>query len=362
LPPLTVRMYPPALDDVFHLDDLAGAVAWGLHRFTHASPNTLGEVDIYRRLSSDALFPAPTEIPRARVSPRWSLPGVVSEDVIFPSLHAPLEPTFCERYLAEYRETQTVYARRIRPTTGRSSPRILYLHGYLQPETHVEELVLAGIALHLGMEITQLEPPYHGRRTPRGAHFSGEFYCTADLVRTIEALRQNVLDARTLLGWLLAQDARPVGILGLSLGGLITLILACVEEKLAFTIPLIAHMNLCALIQDASILAPMRRELQELGWGSEDTRKLVSQMGWSELRPKLPPHRIHLFAAADDHLFTAAAVNDLWCRWGRPAIRWYPSSHLGFLAHLPDVVRGIAEFVDRLDLRTEHVRAHQIVA
>jgi hypothetical protein len=32
-----------------------------------------------------------------------------------------------------------------------------------------------------------------------------------DLVRSFEALRQTLLDARTLLGWLLASDARPVG-------------------------------------------------------------------------------------------------------------------------------------------------------
>jgi pimeloyl-ACP methyl ester carboxylesterase len=350
------------LGDLVHLDDLAGAIAWGLGGITHASPNTLGDLNVYRKWSPDALFPPPSEIPAARVIGRWSVPGVVSEDVIFSSLHAPIEPKFRDRYLVEYRETHTVYARRIRPTAARSRPRLVYLHGYLQPETHVEELVLTGMALHLGMEVIQLQPPYHGRRTPRGAYFGGEFYCTADLVRTIEALRQSVLDARTLLGWLLAQDARPVGLLGLSLGGLLTLILTCVEERFAFSVPLIAHMDLCALIRDAPVLAPMRHELGNLGWGLEDTRELVAQMGWSELRPKLPPHRIHLFSASDDHLFSAPVVEDLWQSWGRPAIRWYPTSHLGFLAHLPDVVRAMAEFVDRLDPPADDGRALRNIA
>jgi hypothetical protein len=103
----------------------------------------------------------------------------VSEDVVFPSLHEPIEPRFRRRYLTEYREAHTVYARRIRPATARSRPRLLYLHGYMQPESCLEEFaLLASMALHLNLDVIQLQPPYHGRRTPRSSR-SGEFYCTA---------------------------------------------------------------------------------------------------------------------------------------------------------------------------------------
>ena len=61
---------------------------------------------------------------------------------MFRSLHVPLEPKFNQRYLRDYRETARVYARRIRPAAARRRPRLLYLHGYLQPETFVEELAL----------------------------------------------------------------------------------------------------------------------------------------------------------------------------------------------------------------------------
>jgi hypothetical protein len=350
------------LADLLHLDDLAGTIAKGLGGIAHPSPNTLGDLGVYRHGSLDTLFERPTHVPTVCVTPRWSLPAVISEDLVFPSLHLPIEPAFRTRYRTEYRDTHTVYARRIRPAAVCRRPRLLYLHGYLQPETYVEEMALAGMAVRLGMEIVQLQPPYHGRRTPRGAYYGGEFFCTADLVRTIEALRQGVLDARTLLGWLLAKDDAPVGVVGLSLGGLLTSILTCVEARFAFAIPLIAHMDLDALLRQAPILEPMRRELAQFGWRLDDTRELVAQMGWYELRPQLPPDRIHLFAASDDRLFDAAVVDDLWRRWGRPAIRWYPSSHLGFLAHFPDVVRRIATFVDGLDLQSDGAYALRPVA
>jgi pimeloyl-ACP methyl ester carboxylesterase len=277
---------------------------------------------------------------------------MVSEDIVFPSPHEPIEPGFRQRYNAEYAEIHTVYARRIRPAGTRSRPRLIYLHGYLQPETYVEELaLLVSMARTLDVEVVQLQPPYHGRRTPRGARFGGEFYWTADLVRSIEALRQNLLDARALLGWLKAEDPRPVGVMGLSLGGALTLALTCLEAGFAFSIPLIAHMDLAAMVADAPVLRTMRHELRQFGWGVDEFRRFVRDIGWYDLAPRLPPGRIYMFAASDDHFFDPAVVEEMWRRWGRPPIRWYPGSHMGFLARLPDAMAEARRFIDEYTRR-----------
>jgi hypothetical protein len=109
------------------------------------------------------------------------------------------------------------------------------------------------------------------------------------MVRSIEALRQTLLDARTLLGWLLAQDDRPVGVAGLSLGGTLTLTLACLEERLSFAVPLIAHMDLAALISDAPVLTKMRHDLKSFGWRKKQFDDFIRGVGWYELRPKRGP-------------------------------------------------------------------------
>jgi len=337
----------PPLRSLLHPDDLTGVLSHGLRRIARPVPNTLAHLDAYRGHSAAALFPAPARVPAVRVSRRWALPGLVSEDLVFPSLHEPIEPRFRQRYLSEYGASHVVYARRLRPASAGARPRLLYLHGYLQPETYVEEVaLLAAMALRLDVEVIQVQPPYHGRRTPAGSRFSGEFFCTADLVRSVEALRQNVLDVRTLLGWLLDEDPRPVGILGLSLGGALALTLACVEDRLAFAIALVAHMDLHALVTDAPVLAPMRQELREFGWSTDDLGAFLAQIGWPALRPRLPPQQVHLFAAADDRFFAPAVVEALWDRWGRPPIRWYACSHMGFIPRLPEVVGAVRTFVD----------------
>lgn len=330
-----------------HPDEITGALSRLMRVVAQPVRNTLPQLRVYRGLPAEVLFPAPAGVPEAVVTTRWSLPGVVSEDIVFPSQHEPLEPAFRERYRADYPETHTVYARRIRPTASRNRPRVLYLHGYLQPETYLEEVaLLASMARLLDVEVIQLQPPYHGRRTPRASWLSGELYWTADLVRSMESLRQNLLDARTLLSWLLAENPQPVGVMGLSLGGALTLGLTCLDARFAFSVPLIAHMDLAAMVADAPVLANMREDLHRFGWRLDDFSRFVRDIGWYELAPALPPERIFFVMGSSDLFFDPAVVEDMWRRWGRPPIQWYPCSHMGFLPRLPAVMGKVRRFID----------------
>lgn len=334
-----------------HPDDVTGLASRVLQAFTRTSRNTCADLDVYRGLPLETMFPAPHRIPDARVTTRWRLPGIVSEDIVFTSLHEPIEPRFAARYREKYGSVDIVYARRIRPSVApeRPRPRLLYLHGYMQPETYLEELfLLVGMARLLDMEIVQLQPPYHGRRTPARALYGGELYWTADLVRSIEALRQTLLDARTLLGVLLEEDPRPVGISGISLGGALSAALTCLEPRFAFSAPLIAHMDLAAMLRDAPVLESMRRELASFGWGVDEFRRFVGDIGWYDLAPVVPVDRIQLFAASEDLFFDPKLVEEMRRNWGNPAILWYPCSHMGFLPRLPMVLGEIRRFIDRL--------------
>jgi hypothetical protein len=336
-------------NSILHPDLIVGALSEIAHRMAKPAANTLADADRYTGQPLSKLFPAPRERPDLAVTGRWRLPGIVSEDIVFRSLHQPLDPRFRRRYAEDYQATHLVYARRIRPAGVGNRPRLLYLHGYMQPETYLEELsLLTGMAMALNVEVIQMQPPYHGRRTPRGSLFSGDLYWTADVVRSIEALRQTLLDARTLLGCLLAEDDRPVGVAGLSLGGALTLSLTCLDERFAFSIPVIAHMDLAALVADAPVLAKMRRDLRSFGWEREDFDAFVDGLGWYDLRPQLPAEKILLFAASQDRFFDPRVVEQMWRQWDEPSIHWYPTSHMGFFTQFPAVVRAMRRFVDRL--------------
>jgi dienelactone hydrolase len=337
------------MPDLTHPDDVAGVLARALQVLRPAPRNTLDRLGVYEGLDREVLFPAPSRVPAVERSARWRLPGLASEDLSFQSLHDPLEPDFRRYYHARRRRIHTVYARRILPNTAARRPRLLYIHGYMQPETLIEELaLLTTMAQVLQMEVVQLQPPYHGRRKPRASRFDGELYWTADLVQSVESLRQTVLDARTLLAWMRRRSTRPVGVAGLSLGGALAAVLTCLEPGFAFSAPFIGHMDLGALVADAPVLGAMRADLGRFGWKPRDFAAFTKRMGWDELRPVIPSERIHLFAARDDHFFRASVMRAMWRRWGKPRIQWYPTSHMGFLPYLPDAVLRLRSFVDGL--------------
>lgn len=332
-----------------HPDEITGLLARVAEVFRPRVQDSRDRLGAYEGLSTADFFPPPAGTPEVRRTRRWWIPGMVSEDLRFPSEHVPLEPEFRQVYERRRRRIQTVYARRLRPATARARPRLLYIHGYMQPETLIEEFaLLATMARTLDMEVIQLQPPYHGRRKPRSSRFDGELYWTADIVRSVESLRQTILDARSLLAWLLAESPGPVGVAGLSLGGALSAALTCLEPRFAFSAPFIAHMNVGALVGDAPVLGGMRGDLARFGWGPADFAAFMDRIGWNELRPVLPPDRIHLFAGDDDRFFRPELVTEMWRSWGEPAIQWYPCSHMGFIAHLPDAITRLRRFVEGL--------------
>ncbi len=332
-----------------NIDDLAGALVRPLQLLRSRPHNTMDRLSAYDGLGRDELFPAPNRLPRLRSRRRWSLPGFDNEDLFFASLHEPIEPLFAKHYHARSRRYQTVYARRIHPRGTEGRPRLLYIHGYMQPETIVEELtLLSGMARSLDMEIIHLQPPYHGRRTPRSSAYGGERFWSADVVRSLEAMRQTLLDARTLLSIMLDESPAPVGVAGISLGGAFSAILACLEPRFDFAAPFIAHMDMGALLRDAPVLSAMRKDLVAFGWTPREFGEFFTRIGWDELLPVIPKERILLFAAEKDRFFDAEVLRRMWRRWGEPAIYWYPTTHMGFIPHMPRAIIRLREFVRAL--------------
>jgi len=111
--------------------------------------------------------------------------------------------------------------------------------------------------------------------------------------------------------------------------------------------PLIAHMDLDALVADAPVMSGTRRDLRRFGWRRDDFAELVDDLGWHALQPVLPPEKIHIFAASDDRFFDPEVVDRMWRDWGEPAIRWYDTSHMGFLPNIPDALARVREFAGR---------------
>lgn len=321
--------------------------------FSRSSPshNTLDELPDYARHGIQHLFGADPGVPEVTVRERWKLRGFRCTDLSFPSAHEGVSERFRQVYAADYQANDTVHARWIRHADGAARPTVVFLHSWMQPVTVVEDLLLLPrIARALGMDVLSMQLPYHGRRKPAVAAFHGEFFWTADLVRTFEAMRQSVRDARAVVRWLESQGTDQIGVMGVSLGGMVSLALACFEPRLAFSIAVAAHLDLAGVLADAGLLRAMREELAAHGWTPDDVETYTHALGLAEVMPCIDKERLLFVVGDHDRILSTHRCEALWRRWGEPPIHRFAGGHLGILTHMGSTLQVARGFVDGLGL------------
>jgi pimeloyl-ACP methyl ester carboxylesterase len=328
------------------VDRLAGALSHLLH-LRSAQHNTVGDLGPYLDAPSAVLFPGPA-VPRdlLRRRARWVRSGArVVETLRWHSQHVPLCPHYRARHAGEYSRNQIVTARWMHPHFGPRRQALVYVHGWLEPGPWIEETVLLPKLYDaLGVDVLHIQLPFHGSRNPRSALFHGEFFWSADLVRSIEAVRQSCIDARTLVGWLRDEGYTEVGVTGISLGGSIAMVLACLDPVPDYIIPIISHLHLAEAVEDAPIFWRMKDDLERFGIDRARRQDIFDRLGLSALEPKVPRDRQLWIMARDDVYIAAPLVEAQWRVWGQPAIEWIRGGHMTFPLSLPRIVDRAREF------------------
>ncbi len=328
------------------VDLIIGGLTHLLH-LRSARHNTVGDLGPYYGAPVDVLFPPPV-VPRDLVRRKaLGLRGRerATESLEWHSQHVPLCPHYRARHAGEYHRNQRARARWMFPRAGRRKRALVYVHGWLEPGPWMEEAVLLPrLGEALDADVLHVQLPFHGSRNPRSALFHGEFFWTADLVRTLEAVRQSVIDARTLVAWLRAQGYDEVGVTGISLGGAITMVLACVSDPPDYVVPIVSHLVLSEAVETAPILWRMKSDLERFGIDRDQRREVFDRIGLEKLRPTLPPERQLWIMARDDVYIAAPLVERQWRQWGQPPIDWIPGGHMMFVLSLARIVEATAAF------------------
>ncbi|HZU84002.1 MAG TPA: alpha/beta hydrolase family protein [Polyangiaceae bacterium] len=325
-----------------------------LSRFLHVRParlNTVDDLGPYLGASSSVLFPPPRVPPVTVVrSPvrRWhSCSGApVIEALEWRSEHVPLCPRYQSRHEGEYASNQRVVARWMHPASGPRRRALVYVHGWLEPGPWVEQTVLLPRLYDaLGVDVLHVQLPFHGSRNPKGSLFHGEFFWTADLVRSFEAVRQSCIDSRTLVAWLRDRGYTEVGVTGISMGGSIAMLLACLEPQTPdYVVPIVGHLQLADAVEHAPIFWRMKRDLEGFRIDRARREEIFGQLGLAGLAPVVPPERQLWIMARDDMFVTAPLVERQWRDWGRPPIVWIPGGHMTFPLSLGRIVESMRDF------------------
>jgi dienelactone hydrolase len=90
-------------------------------------------------------------------------------------------------------------------------------------------VALCGFLAKLGMTTLRLMLPYHEGRNPSGPR--ADYLVSPNIGRTIQAIRQAVLDARNAADWLQIQGFQRIGIMGTSVGSCISFLAFVHDER-----------------------------------------------------------------------------------------------------------------------------------
>lgn len=330
------------------VDGVAGYASRLLH-VRAAEHDTTADLARYLDLSPGELFPEPQRVPSLLRRPVYSTRSRIVEALSFTSEHACVCPKYRLRHDRDYAANHTVHARWMHPRQGPRRSLMLYVHGWLEPGPWIEETtLLPKVYRELDVDCAHIQLPFHGKRNPRGSLFHGEHYFTADLVRSLEAIRQSIIDIRSLMMWFRSQGYEQIGVMGLSLGGSLTMVLACLSPMPDYIVPIVSHLDLLDAVENAPILWRMKSDLERFGVGREERAEIFRRIGLSELQPVLPAERQLWVAARDDMYLSAASVERQWERWNQPPILWVGGGHMTFPVSINRIVRRMNELKEGL--------------
>jgi dienelactone hydrolase len=217
----------------------------------------------------------------------------------------------------------------MRHEDAETRPWLVCIHGYRMGFPWMDFGLFAPgwLHRHLGLNLFMPVLPAHGPRRigPR----SGDYYLDGDLYNVIHAQTQALWDLRRSIKWIRAQDpSARIGVLGYSLGGYNTALLAAFEPELDFVVAGIPVADFAAALWRH--LPPEHvRYLEAEGLDQERYRRILRVISPLAHAPKVPADRRYIFAGAGDRVVLPAQCLQLARHWEVP-IQWYQGAHLTF--------------------------------
>jgi pimeloyl-ACP methyl ester carboxylesterase len=328
-----------------------------LHSLSSPEHDTAGDLLPYLDRPLDVLFPAPPPLERVEERSTLLSRAFATRTLAWPSAQRVICPRYQTRHEGEYHRNLTAWARWLVPDGELREDCLVYIHGWLEPGSWIEEAaIFPGWVRKLDVDIVHVSLPFHGPRKPRRSRFSGELFWTADLVRTVEGVRQAICDTRSVCGWLRRRGYRTVGVGGISLGGSLAMLTACLDPVPDYVVSIVGHLKLVEAVENAGILWSMKRDLSRWGITEERRRDVFQRLGLDRGPPLLPPERQLWIAAREDAHIDPALVRRQWSEWGEPRLAWIPGGHMTFPTKMSKITKEMSALIDTVRARTGHER------
>lgn len=275
----------------------------------------------------DQCYPPPREVPRLH----WTSNSDFRFKTPLPS---------------PYPENNTVYGRYFRAKGGKTAPVVILLHGWMMKCDILYRSICFSLSRN-GLDAILFELPFHKRRAPRGT-FSGEYFISPNMPSTFQALRQAIAETRSLIKWLKENmPSRPVGIMGLSLGGWIGGMLTILEPRLSFSILAAPAAEPARMKTESSLGRKIYPEEEPKSSNQTELEEITRVVTPRCFTPAIAENRILLIENLYDCFIPPAVIARLKQSWGNPRFKKYPHGHISIFFSRK-FKRDIAEFIKEI--------------
>lgn len=187
---------------------------------------------------------------------------------------------FPSSLVTPYKNNNTVQAR-FYPVPGDRAV-IVSPQWNAQPDSHVG---LCTALNRFGISALRLSLPYHDGRMPDG-FTRADYMVSANIGRTIQSVRQSVLDIRRTADWLFAQGYKHVGLVGSSIGSCVSWLAFIHDPRFAAGVFNMVSSWFGDVVWRALTTTHIRRAL-EAEVNAEDIRE-----AWKTISPAAYAHRL----------------------------------------------------------------------
>lgn len=181
---------------------------------------------------------------------------------------------------------------------------------------------------------------YMAHYGPRRPPNSDVRLLSTNVPKTLEGVKQTVLDVRCAVAWLASRsefDADNIGIVGTSLGSLVGAVVAANEPRVKNVCLLLTGGGLVDAYYDHPQVKPYRPIVDVLG-GKFTLRLLIDPVDPITYAKQLKNKNLLMICASRDDIVPPSAAKVLWEKCGKQRIVWVDATHVGAAAYLMTIL------------------------
>lgn len=207
---------------------------------------------------------------------------------------------------------------------------VIFVHGLYEDNLGIYNYFIS-LLNQQGLDVYLLIMPYHYERKPDESLFSGEYFWSGNVGRSVQAYCQAVNDLYQLNRFLKQKTGLQTWLVGFSLGGGIVLSLAA-REVVDGVFAINPVCNIAELVWSSALFAPICEDLVASGISLRELQIIYQALDpLNAQNIQTPVEQIILAASEYDQINQPRNYDLLVCHWNLYRVNRYKAGHLNIL-------------------------------